>query len=60
MAKGLIMRRNKTAYESLIEYEGNALANIAKLMSDNNQQARETLEQILDVALKALYEEVAA
>lgn len=49
------MRPNKTAYQSLIEYEGNALANIAKLVSGNTEQARETLEQIIDHALKQLY-----
>jgi hypothetical protein len=49
------MNITKSAYESLIEYEGDALVNIAKLLSGNTQQARETLERILDHALKQLY-----
>lgn len=50
------MTRTKTAYESVIEYEGSALANMAKLLSDNQAQAREVLEQIMDQALKSLYQ----
>lgn len=49
------MRQTKTAYENLIECEGNTLANISKLLSGNTKQARETLERIVDHALKQLY-----
>lgn len=43
-----------TAYESLIQYEGSSLANVAKMVSGNNAQARETLQQIYAEALKHL------
>lgn len=49
------MRKFKTAYENIIEREGNELANVAKLLSGNREQARDTLEQIIDHALKQLY-----
>ena len=49
------MKTTKTAYEKLIAYEGDNLANIAKLLSGTTNQARETLEQIIDHALKQLY-----
>jgi hypothetical protein len=50
------MKNTKTAYENLIESEGNTLANIAKLLSGDIKQARETLERIVDQALEKLYE----
>ncbi len=49
------MKKGKNAHESLIKYEAQALANIANLMSDNQSEAREFLEQLMDEALKRLY-----
>jgi hypothetical protein len=49
------MKIEKSAYESLVEYEGKELANIAKMVSSNLKEARETLESIINHALKQLY-----